>query len=341
MAKSLPISQFPFKFLIFNLLILNPIFGQSLETLTLITNNPKFDSEIALTGNATISADGSTVQLTTPNTLTSGFLFYNDSFKFHSSNPSKTASFSTEFEFSVTGNYIGLSLLMGPYNSVPIFMGQHYSHVLYRKKYLAIEFGYSMGDDDDADKISVIIRVNNELLGHTLTKRGQTMKSWIDYDANSKRLEIRITELSDKRPYDPFVASALDLSKILGDNEVYVALGSTNSGNQLAMCDVYSWRFRLRKVSDWMHSLPVDPHGSIVNGSGNGDKSLREHRKMFCPLAILASCVALLAFLVLFMRSMFVDRKLKFPIDRKVQPVDFRYEKIGVVVENDEKLVTN
>ncbi|XP_002530403.2 lectin-like protein LEC [Ricinus communis] len=338
-------SALPFHLLIFHLLTLYPIYTLSLETL--ITSNRNFDPQTVLLGNATISGNGSSVQLTTPNASSSGLLLYKNPFRLHSSTPSKPMSFSTEFEFSFTGNLIGLSLVMGPFNFVSNFMGQGAVDSVNKKGYLGIEFGYSRdGNDGNSTKILVLIRVNNEPLGHVWTERGQRMKAWIDYDASSKRIEIRINELNGKRPYDPFAAYALDLSKMWSDNEAFVVLGSNNGGNPSGTCNVYSWRFRLRKVPNWMHSLPVNPHGSMHNDNSDNER-LRVHKRKFCPLTILAGlifasgCVALLAFVGLYMWPIFVNRRSAFPLEGKMQRMDFRYEKISVVVEKDGNVVKN
>ncbi|XP_021624721.1 lectin-like protein At1g53070 [Manihot esculenta] len=335
-------SAISFQFLIFHLLTLYSIFGYSFEVL--ITGNPKFDPQIALLGDARISDDGSRVQLTSPHASSSGLLLCKDRFKFFGSSRKKTSSFSTEFEFSFTGNGDNLSLVMGPNNFASEFLGQGPFEVSSEKGYLGIEFGASMdGNVGDSNTTLVSVSVNNELFTHSVTNSGESLKSWIDYDPSSKRLEIRLSKSSGKRPYNPIIAYSIDLSKMWEANEVHVALGSRNGGNLSDTFYVYSWRFRLRNFPNWMHSLPVDPHGSV----DKGNESLRVHSRTFCPFTVLAGmifatgCGALLAFMVLFVWAIFANKHTVFPIEGNVQPVDFRYEKISVVVEKGGKVVKN
>ncbi|KAF2319003.1 hypothetical protein P3X46_025665 [Hevea brasiliensis] len=331
-----------FQYLIFHLLTLYPISGYSF--VTLITSNPKFDPQIVLLGDARISDDGSRVQLTNPRASSSGLLLCKDPFKFLGSSPSKMSSFSTEFEFTFTGNGDNLSLVMGPYNFASKFLGQDPYEFSREKGFLGIEFGFSMdGNVGESNTTLVSVSVNNEMSMHLGTNSGEKLKSWIDYDPSSKRLEIRLSKFSDKRPYNPIIAYSIDLSKTWEVNDVYVALGSRNGGNSSETYYVYSWRFRLRKFPNWMHSLPVDPHGSV----DNGNQSLRVHSRRFCPFTFLAGmifvtgCGALLAFMVLFMWAIFVNRRTVFPIEGDVQPVDFSYKKVSVLVEKDGKVVKN
>ncbi|KDP44843.1 hypothetical protein JCGZ_01343 [Jatropha curcas] len=335
-------STLPFCFLIFYLLTLYPISSQSL--VTLITGNPNFDPQIVLLGDATISDDGSRVQLTSPNASSSGLLLHKNPFKFLSSNAGKKTSFSTEFVFSFTGNAVGLSLVMGLYNFESKFLGQGPLNVSEEKGYLCIKFGVSTDSNvGDSNTIIVSVTVDNEPSTHFTTKSGEKLRSWIDYDASSRRLEVRLSKLSDKRPYNPIMAYSIDLYKMWEDNEVYVGLGSKHNGNLSDKSYVYSWRFRLRKIPYWMHSLPVNPNAS----KDNSNEIVKVQRRKFCPLTILAGmifatgCGALLAFAVLFAWAIFVSRRTVFPIDGDVQPVDFRYQKVCVVVEKDEKVLKN
>lgn len=254
-------------------------------------------------------------------------------------------SFSTEFSFSLTGNGNGLSLVMGPYNFASKFLGQGPFGVLSEKGCLGIEFDTSVDSNvDDFNASLVAVSLSSVSSLHLVTNSGEKLKSWVDYDATSKRLEVRLSKLGDKRPYSPIIAYSIDLSKLWGDNEVYVALGSFN-GNASETCNLYSWRFRLRKVPNSMHSFPADPHGYM----DEHNEDIAVHKRSFCPLTILAGmifatgCGALLAFVVLFVWAIFVNSNTVFPIEGKdnARPVDFRYEKINVVVEKDAKVVKN
>ncbi|KAJ9175827.1 hypothetical protein P3X46_014339 [Hevea brasiliensis] len=223
-------SALSFLFVIFHLLTLYPISGLSL--VTIVTSNPNFDPQIAILGDAKFSDDGSRVQLTSPHASSSGLLFYKDPFKFLGSSPSKMSSFSTEFEFEFSGNNgDNISLIMGTYNFASKFLGQFPFEVSSEKGYPDIEFGASMdGNVGDSNTSDVFVSVKSRV----------KLKAWINYDASSKRLEVRLSKLRDKRPY------SIDLSNMWEVSDVYAALGSRNGNNSLETYFVYSWRFRLR-----------------------------------------------------------------------------------------------
>ncbi|XP_061976765.1 L-type lectin-domain containing receptor kinase S.4-like [Populus nigra] len=333
-------STLPFNLLVLVLHLLCPISTFSLVTLT--SKNPNFDPQIALLGDAKVSNDGSHVLLTSPFPSSSGLLMYKHPFKFPSFSPAKATSFSTEFSFSISGKGNGLSLLMGSRNFALRVLGQGKSGVLSEKSYLGVEIG-SLSDSNVGDFNASLVAVgvsNASSSVHLETNTGEKLKSWVDYKVSLKRLEVRLSKVGDERPHNPTIAYSIDLSKMWGDNEVYVALQSFN-GKSLETCVVYSWRFRLRKVPNRMHSLPADPHGYV----DEPNEELGVHKRRFCPLSVLAGiifvtgCGAMLAFAVLFVWAVFVNRHTVFPTKGNVKPVDFKYEKISVVVEKDGEVV--
>ncbi|XP_065871855.1 putative L-type lectin-domain containing receptor kinase V.1 [Euphorbia lathyris] len=336
------LSASPFHFLFFLLPILLPVSSISHETLT--TANPNFDPQINVLGDATISDDGSRIQLTNPHPSSSGILFYNNPSRFLSSRAIKMPSFSTEFDFSFTGNGRGISLIMGPSNFASKFLDFGSIDFSDEKGSIGIEFSTSIDSKlGDYNTTRTSITVNKGPSTLLVTKIGEKLKSWIDYDSSSNRLEIRLGKLDDeRRPNDPIIAYSIDLSKMWQDKGVFVGLGSRNGINTSEICNVYSWRFRLRKVPNWMHSLPADPNG--YKGE-DVDENLKVHRRKVCPLTILAGmifatvCGALMAFVMLYLWAIFVNKDTVFPIegDIQIQPLDFKYEKIHIIVEQDEE----
>ncbi|KAJ6311844.1 hypothetical protein OIU77_013571 [Salix suchowensis] len=333
-------STLPFNLLVLLLHLLGPISTFSLVTLT--SKNPNFDPLITLLGDAKVSNDGSHVLLTSPLPSSSGLLVYEHPFKFPSFSPAKATSFSTEFTFSISGKGNGLALLMGSRNFALRALDQGQSGVLSEKSYLGVEIGSLSGSNVGHFNASLAaVGVSNASSSvHLETNTGEKLKSWVDYKVSLKRLEVRLSKVGDERPQNPAISYSVDLSKMWGDNEVYVALQSFN-GKSSETCTVYSWRFRLRKVPNRMHSLPVDPHGHVDKPS----EELRVHKKRFCPLSVLAGiifvtgCGAMLAFAVLFVWAVFVNRHTVFPTDGNVKPVDFKYEKVSVIVEKDGKVL--
>ncbi|XP_022993075.1 uncharacterized protein LOC111489199 [Cucurbita maxima] len=115
-------------------------------------------------------------------------------------------------------------------------------------------------------------------------------------------------------------------------NPLFVGLSSWTS-KSTEWSSVFSWRFGLRNVPKWMHSLPVDPRR-------HSDK--QDHLR---PLTIFAGLIffatgygALMAFLVLFIWAITRNRNAIF--GAKPQSSDFQYERVSVVVAEGFKDVT-
>ncbi|KAM1126174.1 L-type lectin-domain containing receptor kinase VIII.2-like [Malus sylvestris] len=310
--------------------------------------NPNFDSEIFLLGDAALAGGGSYVNITRPSVSSSGLLLRRKPFKFIYGNLSNPASFSTEFAFSMTpGGGDGLLLVFAPGDLGSRLSGKGPFGINGEDRFLGIEFDTEMnGDMNDlnANHIGVDVgsfvslAVGNVSELNLVLNSGEKLKCWIDYDASSKRLEIRLGKVDESRPYNPITAYGIDLSGMWRDEDVYVGISSSNSnGNSSQISSVYSWNFRLRNVPKSMHSLPVNPR---VYLDGHG-KSLSMDKRGVCPLTVLAGmifvtgCGALVAFVVLFLSAIIISRHTEFPAELPAKPVDFRYEKIDVVVEKD------
>ncbi|KAB2596213.1 galactose-binding lectin-like [Pyrus ussuriensis x Pyrus communis] len=310
--------------------------------------NPNFDSEIFLLGDAALAGGGSYVNITRPSVSSSGLLLRRKPFKFIYGNLSNPASFSTEFAFSVTpGGGDGLLLVFAPGDLGSRLSAKAPFGINGEDRFLGIEFDTEMnGDMNDlnANHIGVDVgsfvslAVGNVSELNLVLNSGEKLKCWIDYDASSKRLEIRLGKVDESRPDNPITAYGIDLSGMWRDEDVYVGISSSNSnGKSSQISSVYSWNFRLRNVPKSMHSLPVNPRGYL---DGHG-KNLSMDKQGVCPLTVLAGmifvtgCGALVAFVVLFLWAIIISRHTEFPAEFPAKPVDFRYEKIDVVVEKD------
>jgi hypothetical protein len=216
--------------------------------------------------------------------------------------------------------------------------------VLNEKKYLGIDFGYTdVGDNRIGAKMGSTVSFKVSNVSNLELNSGEKFTSWIDYDAGSKKIEVRLSRYGYKRPSNPILAYSVDLLKIWGDEDVFAGIRLTNRGNSMESCNVYSWKFMVRKIPRSMHSMPIDP---TEYETEHNESSLRVHKRNVCPLTIVAGmvflvgCGALLAFAVMFVRLV-VDGMVAstvFPEEYHVKkPVDSRYAKIDIVVDDDVK----
>lgn len=292
------------------------------------------------------------MKLTRPSASSSGLLLRRKPFRFVDHNLRNPISFSTSFTFSISpGNGDGLILVLVPRDFGSRFSGEGEFGLSRENSFLGIEFDTEKNDivgDLDANHIGVdvgsfvSVSVRNVSSINLLLNGGEKLKTWIDYDASSKRIEVRLSKSGEPRPYNPIIAYAIDLPAMWGDKNIFVGISSSN-GNSLQISSVYSWDFRLRNAPNWMHSLPVDPRAY----SDEHGKHVGQHKRRICPLTILGGlilgtgCGALMAFVVLVLWVSIVHKNTVFPVVPRLHSMDIRYEKIGIVVEKDAAGVQN
>lgn len=176
----------------------------------------------------------------------------------------------------------------------------------------------------------VSVSVSNVSSMNLVLNSGEKLKSWVDYDASSKRLEVRLSRFEEPRPYIPIVAHLVDFSKMWKDEDD-VLVGLSSNGNSVQTSSIYSWRFRVRKVPNSMHSMPVDPD------EYKGDRHDDENSKIGCPMAFLGGLLIIALFGALLLSVVPNLWAIVFEACRmnfSKQQVDFRYEKVGLVVED-------
>ncbi|GLT92645.1 hypothetical protein SLE2022_104720 [Rubroshorea leprosula] len=318
--------------------------------------DPRFESNIALHGDAKVVPGESRVQLTDSVSSSTGRVMYKKPIKFVEGTPRKFASISTYFSFSMSHeNGEGLAFVMFPRSSNrKVFDNSSFGLSLGKEKsnisVVAVEFDTlrdsKYGDlsenhvgIDIASLVSVKVRSLSSI--NMVLNNGERLHSWIDYEATSKRLEIRLSRSGDTKPVDPLLSYSLDLSKLWDDEEVFVGLSSSN-GNSSQTCFIYSWSFKLRHVPYWMHSDPLDPKAFTKNS-----KPLIDHKKSGCLLRVLGAlifgtvCGALAASCVLYLWTIFGNRRLVVPEECAEHPVDFEYKNFKVVVDKAVQVDTN
>lgn len=208
-------------------------------------------------------------------------------------------------------------------------------------RYLGVEFDTLVnGDlrDENANHVGVDVgslmsrKVANVSSVNLVLNSGIKLHSWVDYDSSAKRLEVRLSEFGRARPYNPLLACLIDLGEMWKGQEVLVGLSSSN-GNSLQSTSIYSWKFRTRSVPKWLHSKPVDPRR--FSNQQAGEKVI--NKKRGCLLWLLSSliCGMLIALGVLFMWLVFAyNYQVTFiQMKRSVNPGEFRYEKVNVVID--------
>ncbi|XWS67176.1 hypothetical protein CRYUN_Cryun05aG0264700 [Craigia yunnanensis] len=311
--------------------------------------DPKFESNIALYGDAHVANDGSWIQLTNSVSSSAGRAMYKKPIKLVEGKVRNFSSFSTYFSFSMSHeNGDGLAFVMVPSSfNVNVLGNSSFGISLGLEKsksvIVAVEFDTfkdaKYGDlNENHVGIDVgslaSVKARNLSSVKLVLNNGEKLHSWIDYEASSKRLEIRLSQSSSTRPDNPLLSYSIDFSELWNDEEVFVGLSSSN-GNSSQTCFIHLWSFKLRQVPNWMHSQPLDPEAIAKNPKPLTTK----HKSSNCFWRVLAvfifggACGALTASCLLYLCSILGDRRPVAPEESGVHPVDFEYEKVKVVVD--------
>lgn len=334
----------PFRSLAFQLALLS-LLHFSLS----IPNKPHYGSNLVLIGDAKFSNNSSCIQLTDPtiSSPSAGLIVQKRPIRFFSpgSKLRKPVSFSTDFTFSISPhNGDGLAFLVVPRNFQSKFSGESFG-VLKESRFLGVEFDTlvdgNVGDVNanhvglDLGSLVSVKASNVSSIGLVLNS-GVKLRSWVDYDSSSKRIEVRLSKFGSPRPYNPLLVYKVDLGEMWRNEEVLVGL-SSSTGKSMQTSSVYTWNFRTRDVPRWLHSQPLNPRAFSREHS---EEKLAQKKKIcafgfISGLVFMTGCGALLALIVLFLWALFENSSetvLTIPGKCTVHSGDFRYEKIDVVV---------
>ncbi|KAL3639451.1 hypothetical protein CASFOL_017358 [Castilleja foliolosa] len=297
-----------------------------------------FESHLALFGDAKVARDNMSVQIAGSRVFSAGRLICKKPVNLVSSR--NMVSFSNYFVFSMSSESgDGLAFVMLPSNfPLTLFDGGSMGLLGEKKlKFLAVEFdtfkdkkygdvnGNHVGLDIES---AVSVKASNVSSINLMLSSGEKLQASIDYEASSKRFEVRLSKFGANKPLAPLLTYPIDLSKMWTNENVTVGLSSSN-GNTSQKNVVYSWSFNSRIMPHWMHSEPLDPEGFVVKG-----EKLKVRNGNECALRILAALIfgsgfgAIGAFVVLYLWTVFGNRH---PV--AVVPEEFEYDKFDVSVD--------
>ncbi|TKY65922.1 L-type lectin-domain containing receptor kinase VIII.2 [Spatholobus suberectus] len=305
--------------------------------------DPKFKASVGLHGNAKVVNGGSEVLLSG----NGGRVMYKKPIKLVHGEERELVSFSTYFGFSINldSGKNGLAFVMAPSGiEGEVFDNSSYGFSFGLKerefKVIGVQFS-AYGRNGGSASCNVSINVGSSVPVKTINassfiiglKSEGKLHAWIDYEASSKRLEVRLNQYGQSRPSDPLLWHSIDLSNVWGAEEMFAGF-STVKGNTPQACFLYSWSFIVRHFPHWMHSEPLDPKVLAKNTETPAVKSRSD-----CLLRVLAAmifgagCGALTAFIVLYLWTIFGNKRPVVPEEYAMQPVDFEYKKVNIVVD--------
>lgn len=304
-------------------------------------------SNLAFLGDAkSLIVNGSSVaQLTLPRKHSVGRLMFRKPFKLFEGSPSKLVSFSTYLSFSLSqesGDVLAF-LMASNLSGFDEFDGSSFgiSQLLNvsRFKALAVEFdSFKVDKDGDLNgnrvKVNVgglsSVKASNVSSVKLVLNSGGKLSCWIDYEANSKRMEIRLSQFSAQRPVKPLVMYSIDFARSWNSSkDVYIGIISSN-GNSTQTCFIYSWSFTQRFAPKWMHSQPMNPE--IETEPVSSVPKSRSHCVMRVLAALIfgAACGILGAYTAMIVWRIVANRRPVTPEELVADPSHFKI----IVAEN-------
>ncbi|KAI4354621.1 hypothetical protein L6164_003470 [Bauhinia variegata] len=346
-----PTSQH-FKALTFLILFLKTLAADpiSLFSFAEFQKDPKFNSSVALFGNAKVVNGGYGVQLSGSAGSGAGRVMYKKPIKLVEGKPPQLVSFSTYFASSILlENVDGLAFVITPSSfEGDVFESStsEYSSGWKKRKSVTVAVEFSASKDarnggsldyNMAINLGNLVpaKIGNSSFANLGLRNGEKVHAWIDYLASSKRLEVRLSRYGRLRPTDPLLWHSIDFTNMWEEKDIFVGFKPVK-GNSSQTCFIYSWSFMLRDFPHWMHSEPLDPKKAV----GKNTEPLTGKPRSDCILRVLAAmifgagCGALTAFIVLYLWTIFGNRRPVAPEEYVVQPVDFEYKKVQIVVDN-------
>ncbi|KAL1200576.1 putative L-type lectin-domain containing receptor kinase S.7 [Cardamine amara subsp. amara] len=299
-----------------------------------------FDKNVGLFGDSKLVNGGPSIQLTDSLSPSEGRVIYKKPIRlFQGKDRNFSGSFSTSFSISMS-NEIGsvLAFVMVPSGlDLRLFdrKGNSSSALgfLLKHEIVAVEFGISKRGNRVGILVgrpeSAKIRKLSTFASHFNGEK--KLNSWIDYEASSKRIEVRLSLSNALKPVDPFVSYSVDLAKLWKDGNFMVGLTSTN-GNSSKPLYLHSWSFKLRHPSMRIHSQPLDPN-EVSKTVKEGEKTVEVKGKSKCiwrmlsALILGAVCGTLGAMLALYIWTICGNRQ-----SMAIVPEECANEKADIVV---------
>lgn len=341
-------TAFTFLLLFFTTVASDPI---SSFSFTDFDKDLKFESNVGLFGGSQVVNGGSAVQLS--GSESRGGVMYKKPIKLIGGKPRQLVSFSTYFAFSILSvDGDGVAFVMVPSDSQDDVFDKSSSGIsssgLNKRKSTVVDVKFtakSGGRNGGSAYCNVAIDVGDLAPAKTRNtssvrmalRNGAKLHTWIDYEASSQRLEVRLGQFGHSRPSDPLISYSIDFSKIWKKSEMFVGFNSVNGNSsfQSQPCLLLSWSFNQRPFPHWMHSEPLDlkaltKHSETVTVKPRSDCVLR----VLAAMIFGGGCGALTAFVVLYLWTIFGNRRPVVPEECvKEQPVDFEYKKVSIVVD--------
>ncbi|XP_010530423.1 PREDICTED: L-type lectin-domain containing receptor kinase VIII.1-like [Tarenaya hassleriana] len=303
-----------------------------------------FESDIAMYGDAKVVDGDSSIQLTNSVSYSSGRVVYKNPIKLVENDPEHPfpASFSTFFSLSMSpghGSCLGFAVF-------PALSGNNGT---IRSSLFEVEFDTSANvskyGDSNENHVAVLVdgsvmeKISNFTSADLVMNSEEKLYAWIDYQSDSKRLEVRFRNSGDAKPIETLISYWIDFSAMVKDNEFMVGVYSYNQ-NSTQTYNLHSWSLEVRRFPRWVHSY------ALVDPKSNKPTSDKKRKDMAlqiltCFITTFGS-MAFLSFALVYLCRFFRRDNLAMVVPEEcgLKAKDFEYKKMekagGVAVSKAE-----
>ncbi|XP_031484759.1 L-type lectin-domain containing receptor kinase VIII.2 [Nymphaea colorata] len=296
--------------------------NSSSEALPFLSYQPTFDFPkfggaqgdlgISLSGDAWISPDVSAVRITNGSSPSSGRVLYESPIEmFRGDSPRTPISFLSCFSFSMSpGNGARLAFAFTP-RGFSFFDGWEDGSSGGNLRAFVVRFDASSG--------FISTRVSDAPTVGLVVNGGEQLNCSIEYDSNSRVVDVRIRNSSEFQSFTPVISYSADLSRLWAE-EMFVSIGASSS-NSSQIATLYSWSFSKRYSAYTLHSEPLDPNDfPTLSKESVNEKRRSSVAGIFAALLVGAAFGAVAAIALLLLRSRFAKKNSVAPV--MADPVD-------------------
>ncbi|KAI3986921.1 hypothetical protein MKX01_014622 [Papaver californicum] len=276
--------------LIFFICLLNSLFGSSVPVLVSKNQNITFLGDAHFQENGRICLTNTSSTSPSSSSIGVGRAFYSHPIQFRNLSSKVTASFMSQFSFTLTPDFSYYPPLFGDGLAFVIasnpntigtefgYMGLSNQSIQEQGMYFAVEFDTNfdpiLGDISDnhigIDTNSIISFPTVDLTPMGFDLKNATITAWVEYKDADKRLEVWLS-YNESRGIRPVLSTYMNLSGYIREL-MYVGFSASNRKGSSANHIVNNWEFETRPFGSLISFQPRIEGGCSGNEGASSGK---------------------------------------------------------------------
>ncbi|KXG34340.1 hypothetical protein SORBI_3002G025000 [Sorghum bicolor] len=266
---------------------------------------------ITLDGDGTVTGEG-LLELTNNETDSKGHAFYRNPVQFKDSSNGTVQSFSVAFVFAIMSAYSdfssdGMAFVIAPGKDFSNASGAQYlglgllnsttssNNGPSSDHFFAVELDTIKNNefhDIDANHVGVDINALSSVYSHTaafhdetddgalttfslISSHGKAMQAWVDYDGQSKQLNVTLAPMGVTKPSKPLLSNTTDLSPVITDDKAFVGFSGATGPGGSQHC-VLAWSFAVNGPAPPIDFTKIP---KLPNSNSNSNSNSSHHHE--------------------------------------------------------------